>query len=160
MDVVVKVSLTEEADNYFASRGDELVDFLPMRATEGSSASDLRAFLAGASKEIPAFTRALIPTGLILEVPVGYEGQIRPRSGLAVKHGITILNSPGTIDADYRGEVKVVLYNASPDTFVVEHGHRIAQLVISEVVPSLYMVAEDELSETDRGAGGFGHTGD
>ena len=102
--------------------------------------------------------RALVPTGLFMEIPVGYEGQVRPRSGLAIKSGITVLNSPGTIDADYRGEVKVILINLSDVDFVIKSGDRIAQLVIAKC-EQMEVVEVETLSETERGAGGFGHTG-
>jgi len=102
--------------------------------------------------------RALIPTGLRIELPIGYEAQIRPRSGLAAKHGLTVLNSPGTIDADYRGEIKVILVNLSNEIFTIKHGERIAQMVIAkhETVDFVEVI---ELSQTQRGEGGFGHTG-
>jgi dUTP diphosphatase len=102
--------------------------------------------------------RALVPTGLIFELPDGYEAQVRPRSGLALKHGITVLNSPGTIDADYRGEVKVLLINLGSDTFLIQRGDRIAQAVIAPVTHAK-IVEADALSDTGRGAGGFGSTG-
>jgi dUTP pyrophosphatase len=100
-----------------------------------------------------------IPTGFAVEIPLGFEGQVRPRSGLAARHGITLLNSPGTIDADYRGEVKVIVINHSKETFMIERGMRIAQLVIAKVVDDLEIVEVNELSGTQRGAGGFGSTG-
>lgn len=100
----------------------------------------------------------LIPTGFSIEVPKGFEAQVRPRSGLAIKHGITILNSPGTIDADYRGEVKIILTNLGKKEFIIKRGDRIAQLVIAPVVQAQWEEV-DSLDETDRGAGGFGHTG-
>jgi dUTP pyrophosphatase len=102
--------------------------------------------------------RKLIPTGLFIELPVGYEAQIRPRSGLAIKKGITILNSPGTIDADYRGEICVILINLSSEDFIIEDGERICQMVIATHEQAEWIQVE-ELGETDRGAGGFGHTG-
>lgn len=103
---------------------------------------------------------ATIPTGLVFEIPEGYEGQVRPRSGLASKYGITVLNAPGTIDSDYRGEVKVILVNHSSGDFIVSAGDRIAQLVIAPVTPvSMVEVGQEELSGTERGAGGFGSTG-
>lgn len=118
---------------------------------------DLRANLEDAVALSP-LQRALIPTGLFIELPVGYEAQIRPRSGLAVKHGITVLNTPGTIDADYRGELKVILVNLSKDTFEIKDGERIAQMVIS-AHERVEWEATDKLNKTNRGAGGFGHTG-
>ena len=107
---------------------------------------------------IKPLQRFLIPTGLFIELPVGYEAQIRPRSGLAYKHGITVLNSPGTIDADYRGELKVLLVNLSDTDFVVNDGERIAQMVVAKHETVVWELA-NELSNTDRGAGGYGHTG-
>jgi len=130
---------------------------LPRYATILSAGMDLRANLESPILLKP-LDRKLIPTGLFIELPEGYEAQIRPRSGLAIKHGITVLNSPGTIDADYRGEVCVILVNLSNQDFVVEHGERICQMVVT-----IYKQAEWEeveiLSETVRGDGGFGHTG-
>ncbi len=102
--------------------------------------------------------RAIIPTGLFIELPVGYEAQIRPRSGLAAKHGITVLNTPGTIDADYRGEIKVILINLSTESFAIKNGERIAQMVIASHERANW-IESDTLSESERGTGGFGHTG-
>ena len=102
--------------------------------------------------------RAMIPTGLFIELPVGYEAQVRPRSGLATKHGITVLNTPGTIDADYRGEIKVILVNLSTEAFEIQHGERIAQMVIAKHETVQWEEVEN-LSETERGAGGFGSSG-
>jgi dUTP pyrophosphatase len=99
-----------------------------------------------------------VPTGLFIELPVGFEAQVRPRSGLAIKHGISVLNSPGTIDADYRGEIKVILVNLSDQQFEIQDGERIAQMIISAHVQAK-LVEVEQLSETERGAGGFGHTG-
>jgi dUTP pyrophosphatase len=130
---------------------------LPQQMSAQAAGYDLSAALES-EVILPAGERFLCPTGLAMALPVGYEAQIRPRSGLAIKHGIGILNSPGTIDADYRGEVKVILFNASSDDFVITPGMRIAQMVISAVVTS-ELIKVDELSETDRDAGGFGHTG-
>ncbi|WP_457599839.1 dUTP diphosphatase [Hydrogenivirga sp.] len=130
---------------------------LPSYATEHSAGLDLRAALKEPVTLKP-MERALIPTGLILEIPEGYEGQVRPRSGLAVKKGITVLNSPGTIDADYRGEVKVILINLSQEEVVIERGERIAQLVIAPVSRA-ELVEVEEVSATARGDGGFGSTG-
>src|SRR5262245_41242512 len=112
----------------------------------------------GAPVVIPPGARALIPTGFALELPRGYEAQVRPRSGLALKHGVTLLNSPGTIDSDYRGELKVILINLGQADFVVERGMRIAQAVLAQVVKAKLNVA-DNLDVTLRGSGGFGHTG-
>ena len=130
---------------------------LPEYATEYSAGMDLRANLQQPVTLQP-LERALIPTGLFIELPVGYEAQIRPRSGLAVKHGISVLNSPGTIDADYRGEIRVVLVNLSNDEFVINHGERICQMVIAKHA-TVEWDESNELGVTDRGEGGFGHTG-
>lgn len=130
---------------------------LPAYETSASAGMDVRANLDEAI-ELKPLERALVKTGLFMELPVGYECQVRPRSGLALKKGITVLNSPGTVDADYRGEVGVILINLSNETFVVEDGERIAQLVFAEVVQAQWTQVE-ELTETDRGAGGFGSTG-
>ena len=130
---------------------------LPEYATLLSAGMDLRAFI---TKPIILETldRALIPTGLYIELPEGYEAQVRPRSGLAIKHGITVLNSPGTIDADYRGEICVELINLSNKPFTVEPNERIAQLVFNKYEQAEFIEVE-ELSKTERGEGGFGHTG-
>lgn len=131
---------------------------MPAYETVNSAGMDLRAYLPDGELVIKPMQRALVPTGLFMEIPVGYEGQVRPRSGLAIKSGITVLNSPGTIDADYRGEVKVILVNLSDTDFVIKSGDRIAQLVIAKhEQPDVVEV--QTLSETERGAGGFGHTG-
>lgn len=130
---------------------------LPAYETLLSAGMDLRAFISEAIVLKP-LQRALIPTGLSIELTEGLEAQIRPRSGLAFKNGITVLNSPGTIDADYRGELKVLLVNLSDTDFTVNDGDRIAQMVISNYVKINWTTAES-LSETKRGAGGFGHTG-
>ena len=130
---------------------------LPRYETEFSAGLDLRAAL---EEELPVGPgeRVVIPTGLKIEIPAGYEGQVRPRSGLAMKYGLTVLNAPGTIDADYRGEVKVLLVNLGQNAHVLERGERVAQLVIA---PVTRVVLEEvaELSETERGEGGFGSTG-
>jgi dUTP pyrophosphatase len=132
---------------------------LPEYQTPLAAGMDLLAALApDETVFLPMGERALIPTGLCMEIPAGYEGQIRPRSGLALNYGVTVLNSPGTIDADYRGEVKVLLVNLGLDTFAVERGTRIAQLVIQQVARASFEVVA-ELEETMRGAGGFGSTG-
>lgn len=131
---------------------------LPAYETVNSAGMDLRAYLPDGKMVLKPMQRALVSTGLFMEIPVGYEGQVRPRSGLAIKSGITVLNSPGTIDADYRGEVKVILINLSDTDFVINSGDRIAQLVIAKhEQPDVVEV--QTLSETERGAGGFGHTG-
>ena len=131
---------------------------MPAYETINSAGMDLRAYLPDGELVIKPMQRALVPTGLFMEIPVGYEGQVRPRSGLAIKSGITVLNSPGTIDADYRGEVKVILINLSDVDFVIKSGERIAQLVIAKH-EQMEVVEVETLSETERGAGGFGHTG-
>ncbi|TXI85107.1 MAG: dUTP diphosphatase [Crocinitomicaceae bacterium] len=130
---------------------------LPAYETSASAGMDVRANLDEAI-ELKPLERALIKTGLFMEIPVGFECQVRPRSGLALKKGITVLNSPGTVDADYRGEVGVILINLSNESFVVEDGERIAQLVFAEVAQAEWTQVE-ELTETNRGAGGFGSTG-
>ncbi len=130
---------------------------LPAYETAHAAGMDLRAFIEE-QIIIKPLQRFLIPTGLFIELPVGYEAQIRPRSGLAYKHGITVLNSPGTIDADYRGELKVLLVNLSDTDFVVNNGERIAQMVVAKHETVVWQSSE-ELSNTDRGAGGYGHTG-
>jgi len=130
---------------------------LPEYASEEAAGADLRADLRH-PVIIPSSETAIIPTGLCFEIPIGYEIQIRPRSGLAAKHQITVLNSPGTIDSDYRGEIKVILINHGKNPFVVEPNMRIAQAVVAPVVRVRYVKAS-ALAETTRGAGGFGHTG-
>ncbi len=130
---------------------------LPAYATEAAAGMDLRANLQEPVVLKP-LERRLIPTGLFIELPVGYEAQIRPRSGLAIKKGITVLNSPGTIDADYRGEICVILVNLSSDDFVVEDGERICQMVVARHEQAQWLEV-DALGDTARGAGGFGHTG-
>ncbi|GAB2964243.1 dUTP diphosphatase [Hymenobacter coalescens] len=130
---------------------------LPAYQTEHAAGLDVRAHLAEPVTLRP-LERALIPTGLYLEIPVGYEAQVRPRSGLAYKHGIGLVNSPGTIDADYRGEVKVLLVNLSNEPFVVQDGERIAQLVFARY-EAIQWLEVAELSATGRGAGGYGSTG-
>lgn len=130
---------------------------LPSYATELSAGLDLRANIAE-SKTIDTLERILIPTGLKISLPVCFEAQIRPRSGLALKHGITVLNSPGTIDADYRGEIGVILVNLSDKPFTINPGERIAQMVIARHERAQF-IEVDSLSESERGEGGFGHTG-
>lgn len=130
---------------------------LPEYATSGSSGMDIRAYL-DTQQTLQPFERVLIPTGLFIELPEGFEAQIRPRSGLAIKQGITCLNTPGTIDADYRGEIKIILINLSQEEQVIHHGDRIAQLVIQKVEKGIWKEAE-ELQITERNTGGFGHTG-
>lgn len=130
---------------------------LPAYQTPLSAGMDLRADVAEPVVLQPG-QRTLVPTGLYMELPAGYEAQIRPRSGLALKHGITVLNSPGTIDADYRGEIQVLLVNLSDQAFEVKRGERIAQMVVARH-ERVQWVETEALSETERGAGGFGHTG-
>lgn len=130
---------------------------LPAYATAGSSGMDLRANLTE-SLTLAPLERAMVPTGISLEIPEGYEAQVRPRSGLAIKQGLTCLNSPGTIDADYRGELKVILINLSAQSQVIEHGDRIAQIVFQKV-ELVELELTTSISETERNAGGFGHTG-
>ncbi|WP_295202565.1 dUTP diphosphatase [Sediminibacterium sp.] len=130
---------------------------LPVYATVGSSGVDIRAHLEQAITIKPS-ERMLVPTGIFLEIPLGYEIQIRPRSGLAIKQGITCLNTPGTIDADYRGEVKVILINLSSEEQTIQPGDRIAQMVLQKV-ERIEWEATDTLDETERGTGGFGSTG-
>lgn len=129
---------------------------LPSYATPGAAGLDLRAAVTGRVVVAPG-ERALVPTGLRIAVPPGHEAQVRPRSGLALRHGIVLPNAPGTIDADYRGEVQVILWNAGPQPFTIERGDRIAQLVIAPVVR--VALEEGDLDDTARGAGGFGSTG-
>jgi dUTP pyrophosphatase len=146
-DIQVKVSRVGEG------RGEPLP--LPRYATGGSAGLDL---CADAPFELEPGARALVPTGLALEIPEGYEGQVRPRSGLAARDGVTVLNAPGTVDSDYRGEVKVCLVNLGAQPFRAARGERIAQLVIAPVVQAR-LVEASALSGSERGAGGFGSTG-
>jgi dUTP pyrophosphatase len=134
---------------------------LPLPAYQTAHAAGLD-LLAAVPEEAPIFLapgeHAMIPTGLAIALPIGHEAQVRPRSGLAAKHGVTVLNSPGTVDADYRGEICVLLINHGDETFLVQRGERIAQMVIAPV-SRVELVATDSLSATDRGSGGFGSTG-
>lgn len=130
---------------------------LPEYATLLAAGLDLRANL-DEPMILKPLERAMVPTGLFMELPAGYEAQVRPRSGLAAKHGISVLNSPGTIDADYRGEIKVILVNLSNETFTVNDGERIAQLVVAKH-EQISWVNTEELASSERGSGGFGHTG-
>lgn len=130
---------------------------LPAYQTAGAAGADVCACLVEPLVMAPG-SMAIVPTGLSFEIPAGYEVQVRPRSGLAAKHGVTVLNSPGTIDSDYRGEVKVILVNLGLENFVVSHGDRIAQLVVAPVEQANFQPAES-LSHTERGQGGFGSTG-
>jgi dUTP pyrophosphatase len=142
----MKIKVVNESDNQ-----------LPAYETVGSAGMDLRAHLTEPIMLKP-LQRALIPTGLSIELPDGYEAQVRPRSGLALKKGLTILNSPGTIDSDYRGEIKVIMINLSNETTVINTGERIAQMIIAKY-EKVTLKEVDELGETERGEGGFGHTG-
>lgn len=137
------------------SHGEKLA--LPEYATEGSAGMDLRAAITEPVILAPG-ERKLVPTGLAMEIPVGYEAQIRPRSGLAIKHGITMANSPGTIDSDYRGEVRVIMINLGQEAFTIQPGDRIAQIIFSPVTRAQWEV-QTELGTTKRAEGGFGHTG-
>ena len=151
--VNIRVSWSDNADRDLG---------LPTYETVGAAGADLRANLLNdhrhAGIEISPGGRALIPTGLRLEIPIGYELQVRARSGLALKHGITLANAIGTIDSDYRGDLGVILWNGGADTFRVTHGMRIAQMVVAPVVQATFAIV-DALDETDRGAGGFGSSG-
>lgn len=129
----------------------------PEYASEGAAGADLKADLREELTLLPG-TRALVPTGLWVSIPEGFEGQVRPRSGLAARSGVTILNAPGTIDSDYRGEIRVILVNLGTEPFVIRRGDRIAQLVIAPVMKAEFIMQE-ELDRTARGAGGFGSTG-
>jgi len=135
---------------------------LPGYESPGAAGMDLRASLhpddRASGIKLPSHGRVLVPTGLAMAIPQGFEGQLRPRSGLAARHGITLSNSPGTIDSDYRGEVMVLMINLGPETFTIGHGERIAQMVMAPVVQAR-MIEVDTLPGTERGAGGFGSTG-
>ena len=130
---------------------------IPEYATGGSAGLDLRAWLSE-SFTLKPMERKMIPTGLFLEIPEGYEVQVRPRSGMAIRHGITCLNSPGTVDSDYRGEIKIILINLSTEPHTINSGDRIAQMVVSKVEKAV-LKNVDQLQSTKRGVGGFGHTG-
>ncbi len=149
--------MTQQPVSLRVKRVGEVQVELPSYQTDGSAGMDLRAAVSSPVRIEPG-GRALIPTGLAIAIPAGFEGQVRPRSGLAHKHGVTVLNTPGTIDSDYRGEVKVVLVNLGGEVFEVHRGDRIAQLLISPVARAALVVV-DELDETVRGAGGYGSTG-
>jgi len=131
---------------------------IPRYETELASGADLRAALSE-PKILEPGAYALVPTGVKLEIPPGYEVQIRPRSGLAAKHGVTVLNTPGTIDADYRGEIRVILINLGKETFTILPAMRIAQLVVAPVIQAQFFSQKEALAATARGEGGFGHTG-
>lgn len=130
---------------------------LPAYTSDGSAGVDLRAFINGPIL-IQPLQRVFVPTGLYLQLPTGFEAQIRPRSGLAIKNGITVLNTPGTIDSDYRGEIKVILINLSTEDFVINNGDRICQMVIAKHEKAKFILVEN-LDDTVRGDGGFGHSG-
>ena len=148
--VDVQLAWVEAADREIA---------LPSYESAGAAGGDLRAnFADRGSVELRPGARVLVPTGLRMAVPIGFEVQVRPRSGLALKHGVTVANAPGTVDSDYRGEVGVILVNLGAEAFVVTHGERIAQMVVAPVVQAEFSVV-DELDQTARGAGGFGSTG-
>jgi len=150
--VAIKVSWVDGADQALG---------LPSYETPGAAGADLRANFAPDQRggiTLEPGARMLIPTGLQLEIPLGFEVQIRPRSGLALKHGITLPNSPGTIDSDYRGPLGVIVMNAGQDSFHIAHGDRIAQMVVAPVVQASFHI-QGTLSETERGSGGFGSTG-
>lgn len=134
---------------------------LPEYKTAGSAGFDLRAFLPNGSVVLKPMERMIVPTGLYMEIPVGLEGQVRPRSGCAVKQGLTVINAPGTIDSDYRGEVGVPIINLSTEDQEIKDGERIAQMVITaySFMSFVEVQSVEELSQTERGAGGFGHTG-
>lgn len=136
---------------------EESRDLMPSYQTEGASGMDLRADIEG-EITIPPLGRALVPTGISVAIPAGVEGQVRPRSGLAMRSGVTCLNSPGTIDSDYRGEIRVILVNLGAEPFFVRRGDRIAQLVFTPVARVTWQEVET-LDPTSRGEGGFGHTG-
>lgn len=133
---------------------------LPSYETKGAAGADVRASLGSGEKVIiKPGERILIPTGLSMEIPLGFEIQVRPRSGLSFKTGLMVLNSPGTIDSDYRGEIKIILGNLGKNDEVINHGDRIAQLILAPVVQACYILSTSNLSETTRGKGGFGSTG-
>ncbi|AXC51337.1 dUTP diphosphatase [Paracoccus suum] len=131
---------------------------LPVYATDGAAGADLRADLRGEQLRLAPGARAAVPTGLILALPEGFEGQVRPRSGLALREGVTVANAPGTVDSDYRGEVHVILINLGSQPFIIRHGERIAQLVIAPVARARFMLSAT-LPGSTRGAAGFGSTG-
>lgn len=151
MTVEVKIKKLSHYDESFN---------LPSYETSGAAGADVRASLGvGEKLLIKPGERVLVPTGLSMEIPHGYEVQVRPRSGLSFKTGLMVLNSPGTIDSDYRGEVKIILGNLSQKDEVINHGDRVAQLVLAPVIQARYLECHGELSETKRGSGGFGSTG-
>ncbi len=133
----------------------EATDLVPAKAHHDDAAYDLR---SRTTLELPVGTSTIVPSGVYIELPVGYEAQIRPRSGLAAKHNLMLTNSPGTVDAGYRGEIGIIMFNPGPAPFAINRGDRIAQMVICKL-PDVELIVSDELSETGRGAGGFGSTG-
>ncbi|HXI11744.1 MAG TPA: dUTP diphosphatase [Thermoanaerobaculia bacterium] len=141
---------------HITNRCDDLAT--PVKASRGAAGFDLRAAVDQPLVVQPG-SRSLVPTGISIAIPPGYEGQVRPRSGLAIKHGISLVNSPGTIDSDYRGEISVIVINHGDTAFTIHRGDRIAQLVIC-AVPELSLIEVDALPDTDRGAGGFGSSGE
>ena len=150
-NVLVKVKKLSHYDESFA---------LPSYETSGAAGADVRASLGSGEKIlIRPGERVLVPTGLSVEIPSGYEIQVRPRSGLSFKTGLMVVNAPGTIDSDYRGEVKIILGNLGKEDEVINHGDRVAQLVLAPVTQAFYEASIDDLSDTDRGTGGFGSTG-
>lgn len=133
-------------------------DALPQYASKGASGADIKAYIEESITILPG-ARALIPTGISMEIPEGYEVQLRPRSGLALKHGITLTNTPATIDSDYRGEIKVILMNLGSEPFIVTPGMRIAQMVVAKVEIATFLLSDNTFNTTTRGINGFGHTG-
>ncbi len=131
---------------------------LPSYETEGAAGADVRAFISGDAIELKPGERAIVPTGLSVDIPHAYEIQVRPRSGWAAKHGITVLNAPGTIDSDYKGEIGVILHNTSNQTFYINNGDRIAQFVVAKVTNASF-IRVDDIGTSERGTGGFGSTG-
>ncbi|WP_058312174.1 dUTP diphosphatase [Shimia thalassica] len=150
--VDIRLSWLEDADRQIA---------LPSYETRGAAGADVRANFPEEGRGgmiLASGERSLVPTGLRIEIPEGYEVQVRPRSGLALKHGITLPNTPGTIDSDYRGPLGIIVMNAGTEPFLIEHGARIAQLIVAPVLQASFTIAQD-LSDTERGSGGFGSTG-
>lgn len=131
----------------------------PVYATPGASGMDIHAWLPDGPITLAPMERRLIPTGLYMDIPYGYEVQIRPRSGLSLKQGLTVVNTPGTVDSDYRGEVSVIMINLSEEPVTISDGDRICQMIVAPVIHVIWQDAGDSLSQTDRGDGGFGHTG-
>ena len=152
--VTVKIKMLDHFDHDLA---------LPSYETAGAAGADIRASLEPEHRSeglvIAPGARVLVPTGLSMEIPHGYEVQVRPRSGLSLKTPLLVVNSPGTIDSDYRGEVKIILGNFGTEPFVIPHGERVAQLVLAPVTQGVFATTSEELSTTERGAGGFGSTG-